>query len=84
MCQEERNINCKYTDETTKKINTEAAKQRNSVLKQYHNRLSSYSGKKIRVTYLILFHLMNSERNTCDNEYECCRKYAIQFHKVSV
>ncbi|CAF3202784.1 unnamed protein product [Rotaria socialis] len=78
MCQKERNINFKYNDETTKKINTEAAEQRNSVLKQYQNALSSYSGKKIRVAYLILFHLMNCERNTCENQFEYNRTYATQ------
>ncbi|CAF1998251.1 unnamed protein product [Rotaria magnacalcarata] len=82
MCQKERNINFKYNDETTKKINTEAAEQRNSVLKQYQNALSSYSGKKIRVAYLILFHLMNCERNTCENQFEYNRTYATQIPPV--
>jgi hypothetical protein len=76
MCQKERNINYVFDDDTTKKINTEAAGQRNSVLKQYQNALSSYSSRKARIAYLVLFHLMNTERNTCDDRFEYCRKYA--------
>jgi hypothetical protein len=76
MCQKERNINYVFDDDTTKKINTEAAEQRNSVLKQYQNALSSYSSRKARIAYLVLFHLMNTERNTCDDRFEYCRKYA--------
>lgn len=76
MCQKDRNIDFRQDNEKVKQINTEAAEQKNSVLKQYQNALSSYSGKKIRVTYLILFHLMNSERNTCNNEFEYSRNYA--------
>jgi len=75
MCQKDRNINYVYDDATTKKINTEVAEQRNSVLKQYQNALSSYSSKKVHIMYLVLFHLMNAERNTCDNEFEYSRKY---------
>jgi hypothetical protein len=78
MCRRERNIDYEYDSGTTKKINTEAAEQRNSVLKQYQNALSSYSAKKIRIAYLILFHLMNTERNTCDNQFEYSRKYALK------
>ncbi|CAM4812583.1 unnamed protein product [Rotaria magnacalcarata] len=78
MCQKDRNIDFKTNSETTKKINTEAAEQRNSVLKQYQNALSSYSGQKVRVAYLILFHLMNCERNTCDNQFEYNRRYATK------
>lgn len=78
MCKKERNINDQYDNETAKQINTEAAEQRNSVLKQYQNALSSYSSKKIRIAYLILFHLMNCERNTCDKEFEYSRKYKKQ------
>jgi hypothetical protein len=76
MCQQERNINYVYDDTTTKKINTEAAEQRNSVLKQYQNALSSYSSKKVRIAYLVLFHLMNTERNKCDDQFEYNRRYA--------
>ena len=76
MCQKERNINYVYDDASTKKINTEAAEQRNSVLKQYQNALSSYSSKKVHIAYLILFHLMNAERNTCDGKFEYSRKYS--------
>lgn len=76
MCQKERNINYVLNDDVTRNINTEVAEQRNSVLKQYQNALSSYSSRKARVAYLILFHLMNTERNTCDDRYEYCRKYA--------
>jgi hypothetical protein len=76
MCWKERNIDFKCNPETAKRINTEAAEQRNSVLKQYQNALSSYSEKRIRVMYLILFHLMNTERNMCDNQFEYNRKYA--------
>jgi hypothetical protein len=75
MCQKERNLDYVYTDEAAKTINTEAAEQRNSVLKQYHNALSSYSSKKARIAYLVLFHLMNCERNTCDGQFEYSRKY---------
>ena len=78
MCQKDRNIDFKHDNEKLKKINAEAAEQKNSVLKQYQNALSSYSGKTIRMTYLILFHLMNSERNTCNNEFEYSRKYATR------
>ncbi|CAF4213781.1 unnamed protein product [Rotaria socialis] len=75
MCQKERNLDYIHTDEAAKSINTEVAEQRNSVLKQYHNALSSYSSKKARIAYLVLFHLMNCERNTCDNQFEYSRKY---------
>jgi hypothetical protein len=75
MCQKERNINYAYDDATVKTINTEVAEQRNSVLKQYQNALSSYSSKKVHIIYLVLFHLMNSERNTCNNEFEYSRRY---------
>lgn len=74
MCQTERNID--YAYKGTTKINTEAAEQRNSVVKQYQNALSSYSSKKIRIIYLVLFHLMNAESNTCDGQFEYSRKYA--------
>ncbi|UJR12449.1 hypothetical protein I4U23_016625 [Adineta vaga] len=74
MCQKERNIDYAYKGAI--KINTEAAEQRNSILKQYQNALSSYSSKKIRITYLILFHLMNAERNMCDGQFEYNRNYA--------
>lgn len=76
MCQTDRNINYVYDDATARKINTEVAEQRNSVLKQYKNALSSYSSKKVRIMYLMLFHLMNTERNKCDNEFEYSRKYS--------
>lgn len=76
MCQKERNLDYVHTDIAIKNINTEVAEQRNSVLKQYHNALSSYSSRKARVAYLILFHLMNCERNTCDGHFEYCRTYA--------
>ncbi|CAF3875966.1 unnamed protein product [Rotaria magnacalcarata] len=76
MCQKERNLDYIHTDAAAKSINTEVAEQRNSVLKQYHNALSSYSSKKARIAYLVLFHLMNCERNTCDNQFEYIRKYA--------
>lgn len=78
MCQKDRNIDYNENSQTTKKINTEAAEQRNNVLKQYQNALSSYSGQKARVAYLILFHLMNCERNKCDNQFEYSRKYATK------
>jgi len=76
MCQKERNLDYIYANSAAKNINTEVAEQRNSVLKQYHNALSSYSSRKARVAYLVLFHLMNCERNTCDNQFEYSRKYA--------
>lgn len=76
MCQKDRNINFVLDDATSRKINTEAAEQRNSVLKQYQNALSSYSSKKVHIVYLILFHLMNAERNTCADQFEYSRKYA--------
>ena len=59
MCQRQRNLDYVANNGIIKNINTEAAEQRNSVLKQYHNALSSYPSKKARVVYLILFHLMN-------------------------
>ncbi|CAF1439920.1 unnamed protein product [Adineta steineri] len=76
MCQKERNIDYGFDNDTTENINTEVAEQRNSVLKQYQNALSSYSSKKARIAYLLLFHLMNAERNTCNDQFQYCRKYA--------
>ena len=46
MCQKDKNVDFKDNSKITKNINTEAAEQQSSVLKQYHNALPSYSGQK--------------------------------------
>lgn len=78
-----KNVNCKtkrnidyQADPAIKTINTQVLEQKHSILKKFTNIFSTYSSRKVHAFYLLLFHLMNAERNQCNQEYEYSRKFA--------
>ena len=75
ICQKDINIGFKHDNEKLKRINTEAAEQKKQCTQTISKCVLIVLRKKIRVRYFFVFHLMNSERNTCNNEFEYSRKY---------